>query len=68
MGYDQLREVRTLKPIQAERGKPPKERLVKKKIMEEVVKVKSQQDANDYPQPLQTPHINNAMNYQPQPP
>ena len=67
MGYDQLREVRALKPTQAERGKPPKERLVKKEIIEEAVKVKSQQDANYYPQPLQTPYITNAMNCQLQP-
>ena len=42
--------------------------MVKKEIIEETVKVKSQQNANDYPQPLQTPYITNAMNYQPQPP
>ena len=64
-GYDQLREVRALNPKQAERGKPPKERPVKKEI-EETVKAKSQQVANYYPQPLQTPYITNVMNYQPQ--
>ena len=68
MEYDQLREVRTLKPTQAERGNPPKERLVKKEIIVEAVKVKSQQDANYYPQPLQTPCITNAMKSQLQPP
>ena len=43
-----------------------KGRQVKKKFIEETVKVKGQQDANRYSPPLQMPYITNAMNHQPQ--
>ena len=43
-----------------------KGRQVKKEIIEETVEV--QQDANNYPPPLQMPYITNAMNHQPQVP
>ena len=66
VGYDELRGVRATSPPWAEKGGVPRGKQIRKEIIAEAVKIKSQPDTSYYPQPLQTPYVTNTINHQPQ--